>query len=305
MGKFPPVVAIVGPTATGKTRLALELAMRFGGEIVSVDSRQIYRYMDVGTAKPSQEEQRSVAHYMLDLVAPDEQYSAQRFREEGHRVLLRIAARGRVAFAGGGTGFYLRALLDGLNAPPVAPRPELRARLQEEAERLGPEELHRRLTHADPASAQRIHPHNVPRLIRALEIVEGLGGPVPLLESNCAIPALYLGLTMEREALRQAIDHRVAQQIRAGLVEETRLLCAMGYGDAPAMQGLGYRQIQDYLTGRVTLPRAIADYQRATRQYARRQMTWFRRDGRIQWIEAERQLAMSVALIERWLVTAS
>jgi tRNA dimethylallyltransferase len=295
----------VGPTAVGKSRLAVELAARFRGDIVSVDSRQIYRYMDIGTAKPTRDERSQIPHYMLDVVAPDEQYSAQRFRQEGQQVLRRIASQGRVAFAAGGTGYYLKALLDGLAAPGVPPRPEMRAHLMEEAERLGPDVLHRRLAQVDPASAQRIHPHNLPRVIRALEIVNTVGGPVPPLETSDKIPALYIGLMMERDLLRRAIDRRAVEQVRLGMVEETRLLCAMGYGDAFSLQGLGYRQMKEYLQGRRSLLDAIREYQIATHQYARRQMTWFRQDDRIYWIQPEGQVEVASGLVERWIATAS
>jgi tRNA dimethylallyltransferase len=260
--------------------------------------------MDIGTAKPSREERAAVPHYMLDVVAPDEQYSSQRFREEALRILHRIAARGRIALAVGGTGFYLRSLLDGLDAPQVPPRPQFRSQLREEAERLGPVELHRRLARVDPASAQRIHPQNLPRVIRALEIVDALGGPVPASKTRDRIPALYLGLTMQREALWRAIDRRAIEQVRSGLVEETRLLLSMGYGDADPVRGLGYRQMKEYLQGSLSLQDAIRGYQIATHQYARRQMTWFRPDNRIHWLEPGGQIGVAAELVERWIATA-
>jgi tRNA dimethylallyltransferase len=240
---------------------------------------------------------------MLDVAAPDEPYSVQRFRQEALRALHRIASRGRLAFAVGGTGFYLRTLLEGLQLPEVSPRPELRMRLQEEAERQGAQVLHDRLARLDPPSAQRIHPHNVPRVIRALEIVDALRGPVPALETGQTIPALFIGL--EREALRRAIDRRVIQQVRSGLVEETRLLCEMGYGDARPMEGLAYRQMKDYLEGRMSLGAAIQDYQIATHQYARRQMTWFRQDKRIRWLDPQLEPDLPARLVDTWIATAS
>jgi tRNA dimethylallyltransferase len=305
LSTLPPVVAIVGPTAVGKSRLAIELAAVFRADIVSADSRQVYRYMDIGTAKPTEAERAVIPHYMIDLVAPDDAYTVQRYRDEGVRVLHRIGAAGRVALAVGGTGFYLRALLDGLSLPPVAPDPELRVRLRAEAERVGVHALHGRLASRDPASAARIHPNNLPRVIRALEIVERLGGPVPGASAGPAVPALYLGLTLDRPILHQVADRRVLQQIHQGLIEETRRLLEMGYNpESPALQGFAYREAIDYLRGRSTLAEMIADYQKATHRYIRRQMTWFRGDDRVQWIDAgERPAEVARRRIADWLLT--
>lgn len=297
-------MAIVGPTAVGKSRLALGLASEYSAEIVTADSRQVYRYMDIGTAKPSLMERVEVPHYMIDLVQPDERYSAHLYREEGVRVLHRIGAAGRVAFVVGGTGFYVRALLDGVSLPPVPPDPTLRAHLRQQAEQEGAAALHQRLRVLDPASAKRIHPNNLPRVIRALEVAEYLGGAVPEKSSeSCRVQALYLGLRMDRERLRAVANRRVHSQVAMGLVDETRLLLMMGYEpEAAGLQGFGYRQMVAYLQGRTTLAEAIASYQTATQQYIRRQMTWFRADERIQWIEANtRSLGEARERINQWL----
>jgi len=262
--------------------------------------------MDIGTAKPTRAEQLRVRHLMIDLAEPDEPYSAQRFRQEGLRVLQRIQAAGRVAFVVGGTGFYVRTLLDGLSLPAVPPNPSLRMRMRAEAAERGAPALHARLARMDPASAARIHQNNVPRLIRALEIVEHLNGPVPAPSTGETLPALRLGLTMERRELHGVADDRVIQQVRAGLVEETRLLLEMGYSpDLPALSGFGYRQMIGYLRGEVCLADAVRDYQAATQQYIRRQLTWFRADSRITWLEsglAARGRARD--LVRNWLFTA-
>jgi len=202
------VVAIVGPTAVGKSAVAMSLAKRLGAAIVSADSRQVYRYMDIGTAKASREERAEVAHYMLDLVTPDETYSARRFQVEGRAVLARLAAQGRIALVVGGTGFYVRALLDGPALPRVAPNPSLRAHLRDEAERAGAAALYARLAALDPVSAARMHPNNLPRVIRALEIVESTGQPVAALGGH-AIPALYVGVRMDRVELRRRAGRRI------------------------------------------------------------------------------------------------
>lgn len=297
------VVAVVGPTAVGKSALALWLTQQFGGEIVSADSRQVYRYMDIGTAKPSKADQALVPHRMIDLVEPSEVYTAALYRAEASRVLARLEAEGQPAFVVGGTGFYIRALLDGLSLPRVAPDPELRDRLRREAAREGSEALWRRLKHADPASAARIHPNNLPRTIRALEVLEKLGGPVPAEPPGPERNALYLGLTMDRTRLHAVADARVVAQVDAGLVEETRLLLAMGYeASSPALDGFAYRQMVAYLDGKMSLPEAILDYQSATRRYIRRQMTWFRADERIQWFESEPASWDQIsALVASWL----
>jgi tRNA dimethylallyltransferase len=259
--------------------------------------------MDVGTAKPTAEERAAVRHYLIDLVEPHETYSAQRYREEGMRVLRRIGASGRVAFVVGGTGFYIRALLDGASFPSVPPDPDLRFRLSEKAERTGAAALHGELAERDPASASRIHPNNLARTIRALEIIEHLGGPVPTQSVENVIPALYLGLDLDRPTLHRIADQRVVAQGDAGLIEETRLLLEMGYsGELPALQGFAYRQAVAHLAGRMTLDEAIADYQVATHQYIRRQMTWFRQDKRVRWIDASSApVRLARTLIEEWL----
>jgi tRNA dimethylallyltransferase len=281
----PPIVCIVGPTAVGKSRLALALAEQFDAEIISADSRQVYRYMDIGTDKPLQSERARVPHHMIDVVAPNDHYSVQRFAAEGRTVLRRLLARGRPAIVAGGTGFYVRSLLDAPSLPAVEPDAELRARLYREAEELGADVLHAGLAERDPVSAARIHPRNLPRVVRALEIVETTGRPVPPPAPGDALPALRIGLEMDRSRLRNIIDERVHRQMRAGLVDETRVLLAMGYDSSlPALQGFGYRQMVQYLHGEFPLDVAVDRYKTATHQYVRRQLTWFRADQRIEWL---------------------
>jgi tRNA dimethylallyltransferase len=300
---WPPVIVIVGPTAAGKSQLALQLAQAFNADIVSADSRQIYRYMDIGTAKPSRHEQEAVTHYMLDLVEPSDAYSAKRYGDEGRRALKKIAFERRVAFVVGGTGFYLRMLLEGLSVPPVPPDDQLRERLRREASEKGVGELHRRLQSLDPASAHRIHENNLPRIIRALEIVEVMGSPVPRTAAAERVPAYYIGLAVERDRLREIIDARVHNQVQSGLVEETEMLLSMGYSpSSPALAGFGYRQMVDYLMDRSSLDTAITEYQKATRHYARRQMTWFRQNRDITWIQDGASLfSHARELTRRWL----
>jgi tRNA dimethylallyltransferase len=299
------IVVLVGPTAVGKSVLALELAQRFPTDIITADSRQVYRYMDIGTAKPGAEERARAPHYMLDLVEPGDTYTAARYRDEGVRVLRRTAASGRLALVAGGTGFYVRALLDDVSIPAVAPDDERRARYQAEAAKSGAATLHARLARVDPVSAERIHPNNVARVIRALEIVETLHGPVPVAQHAPGRAALFLGLTLERKRLIQIADLRVLSQVDAGLVDETRRLLEMGYDPAsPALSGFGYREMIDYLAGRSTLSDAIRRYQLATHRYIRRQMTWFRADQRIRWIDGKGDaVGLAAQMVEQWLAT--
>lgn len=304
---YPPVIALLGPTAVGKSRYALELSREFGGIILSADSRQMYRYMDIGTAKPTRDEQAAVAHYLIDVVEPSESYTAQRFAEEARRVLAAAAIKRQPVFVVGGTGFYVSALLDGRTFPSVAPDYALRDELRHEAKTLGSGALHLRLRTEDPASAERIHPNNLPRLIRALEIVTKTGAPVPEERTNEPVPAHYLGLRMDRPTLHTVADRRVDEQMRQGLVEEAETLLRMGYArDLPSLDGLGYRQMIRFLHGEASREDAVAEYKTATHQYIRRQLTWFRRDPRIDWIDVDASTASTLRdRVCEYLSTAS
>ncbi|MGI8826858.1 MAG: tRNA (adenosine(37)-N6)-dimethylallyltransferase MiaA [Chloroflexota bacterium] len=299
-------VAIVGPTAVGKSRLALDLAAMFEVDIISADSRQVYRYMDIGTDKPTASDRARVPHYMLDLVAPDDTYSVRRYQLEARRVLRRSVFRKRVSLVVGGTGFYVQALLDDVALPAVAPNRELRERLTLEAEKCGAAALHERLRTLDPRSAHRVHTNNIPRIIRALEVIDALGAPVPELEIRSAVPALYLGVHMNRSSLYEIADRRVKEQFDGGLVEETEYLLRMGYdASLPSLDGFGYREAAGYLSGKLSMAGAVAQYQAATHRYIRRQMTWFGRDKRVRWIESGPDApSTAAALIRDWLATA-
>lgn len=301
------VVAIVGPTAAGKSRLALEIAAGCDLDIVCCDSRQIYRYMDVGTAKPSRDERSAVRHYMLDLVEPDQDYSAQQYKQEASKVVRGLARHGRRGLVVGGTGFYLQALLDAQFVAGVPPNPVLREGLRAEIASRGNEPLHAELASIDPASAARIHPNNTSRLVRALEIVRTLGGPVPITRGTPNPHALILGVTSDRDSLYRTADARVDNQIRAGLVRETETLLAMGYApESPGLAGFGYAQMVAHVREGRPLSQAIEEYKFATHAYIRRQYTWFRRDERIRWVEStETGLRQAIDTVAAWMSTAS
>lgn len=278
------VVAIVGPTASGKSALALHAAERSGGEIVSADSRQVYRGMDIGTAKPTVAERRRVRHHCIDLVDPSEPYDAARYQRDGRAALADIASRGRTAYVVGGTGLYVRALLDGLVLEAAPTDPELRASLERRADADGAAALHRELARIDPAAAERVDPRNARRVVRYLELAL-LAGRVPQ-ERDAMVAALRIGLDPPRAWLDERITARVRQMVDDGVLEETRRLVDAGLDRRlPSMSGHGYIHWAAHLRGEVGLDAAIAATAKDVRAYSRRQMTWFRRDPEIRWVD--------------------
>jgi len=293
MSKHPcRLLVVVGPTAVGKTELAVRFGQRFCGEVVSADSRQVYRYMDIGTAKPTPEQRAAVPHHLVDLLDPDQELTLARYLELAQEAIRRIAARGKLPMLVGGTGLYVRALLEGWTIPRVPPDPAFRAELYARAERQGVDVLHRELTRVDPEAAGRIDPRNVRRVIRALEVFHHTGRPIS--EQQRKNPPNYrllqVGLTRSRPSLYARIDARVDRMIDQGLVDEVRWLVDHGYGyDLPAMSGLGYRQIGEYLCGEISLDEAIARIKRYTRRFVRQQYNWFRlNDPRIHWFDLDK-----------------
>jgi tRNA dimethylallyltransferase len=282
-------VVIVGPTAVGKTVLSLHLASAVGGEIVSADSRQVYRGMDVGTAKATAEEQARVPHHLVDAVDPDQVLSLALYQELAYAAIDGIQARGRTPFLVGGTGQYVMAVVEGWQVPRVSPNETLRRRLYRQAERDGADALHARLSGLDPVAASRIDPRNVRRVVRALEVCLVTGRPISGQQGKTPPPyrLLILGLTMPRAQLYQRIDQRVDCMIAAGLEEEVQQLVAGGYGfDLPAMSGVGYGQFGPYLSGQATLAGTVREIKRATRRFVRHQANWFRIDDtRIHWFD--------------------
>ncbi|MGQ9599663.1 MAG: tRNA (adenosine(37)-N6)-dimethylallyltransferase MiaA [Anaerolineae bacterium] len=285
-----PLIVIVGPTAVGKTALAVRLAEAVGGEIVSADSRQVYRGMDIGTAKATPEERSRVPHHLLDLLNPDESLSLAQFQDLAYQTIEEILGRGRVPFLVGGTGQYVMAVVEGWQIPHVPPDRTLRDRLYRQAIKQGAETLHARLCALDPVAAERIDPRNVRRVIRALEVCLITGQPISEQQRKLPPPyrMLILGLTIPRPQLYQRIDERVEQMMRAGLEEEVRHLVAKGYSfELPSMSGVGYIQFAPYLAGEVPLSEVVQTIKRASRRFVRQQSTWFRRDDpRIHWLDA-------------------
>ena len=288
----PLVVLILGPTGSGKTALSLTLGERFGGEIVSCDSVAVYRGMDLGSAKPSAEERARLPHHLVDVADLDQPFTAGEYSRQARAALKDIAARGRLPIVTGGTGLYLRALTEGLFAGPQR-QDALRERLRRNCTRHGAAWLHRLLTRLDPASAARIHANDTPKLIRAIEVC--LAGRKPLSEvlgnqQNARDPLtgfrlLRIGLNPPRQALYGKLNRRCAAMFEAGLVEETRGLLAR-YGPVKALDSLGYRQGLAVLAGTLSGTAAIEAAQQGHRNYAKRQLTWFRREPQVHWIES-------------------
>jgi tRNA dimethylallyltransferase len=281
------VIAIVGATATGKSALALTLAEALSGEIVSVDSRLLYRGMDIGTAKPTDTERARVPHYLIDVADPDETWSLTRYQQAVYAVVPQILARGKVPLLVGGTGQYMRAVLDGWKPPTQSFDPAIRARLEAEAEAGLGAELVRRLELVDPASAARIDPRNLRRVIRALEVYEASGAPASAQSGRQLppFPSIRLGLALPRPDLYDRIDRRIDSMIAAGLVEEVRGLLARGYDRGlPSLSAIGYGEIAAHLAGEIDLNEAVKRMRSATRRFVRHQANWFREsDPTIQW----------------------
>jgi tRNA dimethylallyltransferase len=288
-GEHIPLLAVVGPTASGKTALGIALAQALGGEIVSADSRQIYREMDIGTAKPTPAERALVPHHLLDVVAPKESFTLADYQAAATAAIADIHARGRLPILVGGTGLYIRAVVDGLAIPAVAPDAERRAALEVAAERDGAAALHAQLATRDPEAAAKIPPANVRRVIRALEVIEATGEPFSAQQNRVAPPyaVTLLGLNTERARLYTWADARVEAMLAAGFVAEVERLVARGYGwELPAMSGLGYREIGAYLRGEMALADAVQRLKFATHGFIRKQLIWFRPDTRIHWLDA-------------------
>lgn len=285
-----PLIILTGPTAVGKTALSIKLAQQINGQMISADSMQVYRHMDIGTAKITIEEMQGIPHYLIDVLEPTEEFNIVRFQQMAKAALEQIYAAGAIPIVVGGTGFYIQSLLYDIRFEESNEDTGYRDALQQLATDRGPEYLHRLLAEVDPAAASGIHAHNVKRVIRALEFYHQTGTQIS--EHNeeqrkrtSPYQFLYFVLNDDRQALYTRIDQRIDQMLEAGLVTEVRMLKDMGCTrDMVSMQGLGYKEILDYLEGRCTLDDAIYILKRDTRHFAKRQLTWFRREPDVIWL---------------------
>jgi len=300
--KKPRVAVLVGATASGKTAVALALAPGFGAEIVNADSLQVYRELDIGTAKPTASERTLVPHHLIDVVDPPEPYDAARYSQEGREVLAQLAGRGTPPFVVGGTGLYLKALLSGLFAE-GEPAPGVRDRVRRDLGALGLPALYARLLHLDPATAARLHPHDTYRIVRALEVLEATGRPLSEFIAahrfqDTPYAVLKLGLMLPREELYRKIELRVELMLEAGWLHEIEGLLRRYPPDLKPLQALGYRHFINYLTGRWSWDEALTLLTRDTRRYAKRQLTWFGSDPEVRWFHPDQVEEMAGALAE-------
>lgn len=302
-----PLIAVLGPTASGKSGLALKLAEAFSGEIVSADSRLLYRGMDIGTAKPTPKERARVRHHCIDVATPDAPYDLARWKAEATQAIADIRRRGRLPFLVGGTAQWTTALLDGWEPPSVAPDYEFRAAMEERGSNEGVEPLLAELAAHDAEAAARTGP-NLRRIIRALEVIRATGLPFSAQRGQSVKPYhdLRIGLSLPRDMLYARIDARVEAMLAAGLVDEVRALLEVGYDPSlPALSGIGYRQVAEYLRGETTLTVLSERIKQATHRYARHQMTWLRRDRAIVWLDAQneqRLIAEATEVVRHFLL---
>lgn len=286
-----PLLVIVGPTASGKTDLGVELALRLDGEVVSADSMLVYQGMDIGTAKPTMEERRGIAHHMIDIIPPNTDFSVAQYQQQAEAVIADIHRRNKLPIMVGGTGLYVRAVIDQYDFTAPGGDTKLRQQLMQLSCQKGNQWLHQQLAELDPAAAEKIHPNNVRRVIRALEVYKLTGRRFSELkqadyQTNAKYSVAMFGITYPRNILYQRINNRVDYMLEAGLIEEVQNLLKQGIESSfTAMQGLGYKEIVAYLKGETSLEAAVELLKRDTRRYAKRQLAWFKRDPRIYWID--------------------
>ena len=301
----PKIIIICGPTGIGKTAVAVDLAQHFNGQIIGADSMQVYKYMDIGTAKPTAEEQNRVAHHMIDIVEPDDTFDAARYTGLARAKIFALNQQNITPFVVGGTGLYIKALLYGLFNAAVSD-PDVRRRLKEEGAVHGVEYLHARLVRLDPETARRLHVHDTYRILRALEVIETTGKPISRHHQEHGFleqpfRSLKIGLNMDRTILYEGINTRVDAMISAGFVDEVRNLLARGYpSDLKSMQSIGYRHMIDYLEGRLSWEECTRTLKRVHRRYANRQLTWCGADPEIIWKEPGQMNAIKM-IIEKFI----
>jgi tRNA dimethylallyltransferase len=301
--KTPFLPIILGPTAVGKTALSLDLAECLDAEIVSADSRQVYRLMDIGTAKPSQKERQRVPHHLIDIVWPDEKFNVSYFVQRAEQVIQDVCARGKSSLLVGGTGLYIRALTEGLLIAPGAD-PSLRRDLHEKAQKRGNEALHAELEKVDSQMAARLHPNDLVRIVRALEVYYCSGSRLSELQKSHGFGqkpyrTLKIGLCCDRERLYEKIDKRSEDMFEEGLIEEAEAILEAGYDpNLKILKTIGYRQALGVLNGKLKLDEALDDLKRSTRRYAKQQLTWFRKDKSIIWLESSCDFARILELVD-------
>ena len=297
-----PIILIVGPTGVGKTEISVEIALALNTEIINADSRQIYKLMDIGTAKPPKALQSKVRHHLIDIIYPDEYFSAGEYGRRAREVILSLWERGMIPLIVGGSGLYIKALIYGFFKGSETDQ-ELRESFMEYANKIGERSLYERLIKVDPDAAKRIHPKDTMRIVRALEVYEKTGKPISILQDNFAMKdspyrPIMIGLCRERKNLYKRIDKRVDLMINQGLIDEVKGLLDMGYSEElNSMMGIGYKQIIGFLKGEYDLNSAIAILKRDSRRYAKRQMTWFRKAEGIEWIDVTDNLDDNVRKI--------
>jgi len=288
----PSIIVICGPTGIGKTSAGIEAAEAFGGGIISADSMQVYKYMDIGTAKPTLEERKRIFHHMIDIIEPDEDFSAAKFALMADEIIERLIRREIIPFLVGGTGLYIKALIKGLFNPGIS-LDGTRSRLKKEAEKYGAETLYKRLLKLDREAADKIHPNDTFRIVRALEVYETTGMTISEHHKKHAFSGnrfnvLKIGVTTERDDLYKRIEKRVDLMVEAGFAEEVKRLLNMNYtAGLKSMQSIGYRHMVEYVTGRISLDETVRILKQDTRRFAKRQMTWFNADPEIVWVKPD------------------
>ncbi len=302
-----PLIAVAGPTASGKTDLAIKIANYIGGEIVNADSMQIYKYMNIGTAKPTNEEREMAVHHLVDFLEPDEDFSVADYTELAHKVIADIDSRGKIAVISGGTGLYINSVINDITFGEMEFDNELREKLQKIAEEKGGEYLLEMLADFDAESAHRLHPNNIRRIIRAIEFYKLTGKPISEHQEETKLTesrynSLMLCIDWNREALYDRINRRVDIMMDAGLVDEVKRLMDMGYTrELNSMKGIGYKEVMDYLDGRTSFSETVDIIKQSSRRYAKRQLTWFRRDERIHYVHADNAFSEAKTLIDEFL----
>ncbi|PLR77103.1 tRNA (adenosine(37)-N6)-dimethylallyltransferase MiaA [Bacillus sp. V3-13] len=308
--KKEKLIVLIGPTAVGKTKLSIELAKKYNGEIISGDSMQIYKGMDIGTAKITKEEMNGIPHHLIDIKNPDEPFSAAEFQVLVRAKITEISSRNKLPMIVGGTGLYIQAAIFDYQFSDAPSDESFRKQLEEFARREGNEALYDKLHDVDPVSAERIHPNNTRRIIRALEIYHCTGKTMSDLQSSQVPEVLYetalIGLTMERARLYDRINQRVDEMVKAGLIEEVEHLYSRGLRDCQSIQAIGYKELYDYFDGKVTVDEAIENLKQNSRRYAKRQLTWFRNKLNVEWFDmtdvlVDSQLAKKIAEISAFI----